>query len=363
MKRVKIIGAGSIGNHLSHAARTLGWHVDLCDLDPEALERTRYSIYPERYGQWDDGIALHVAGDAPVGGHDAIFIGTPPDSHLALAMSAIAEGPSLVHLEKPVCPPDLLGADALLASAVDNDVMMTVGYDLVLGAAFLRMETLIEELPLGPIQTIDVETREHWGGIFAAHPWLDGPKDSYLGFWERGGGSAGEHSHGLNMWQHLAQLVGAGKVSKVSAAADYVEEGGLSYDKLMATNLQTESGLIGRCIQDVVTRPVRKWARVQGEDGFVEWEYGGAPGKHVVRYGVEVQDIQQEEFEARRPEDFIAEVRHMERLLNGEIDGSPIDISRGLDTMLVIAAAHRSATFGQSVQIDYAGGYGLEALR
>ena len=131
------------------------------------------------------------------------------------------------------------------------------------------------------------------------------------------------------MWQHLAHLVGAGKVSKVSAAADYVEEGGLSYDKLMAANLQTESGLVGRCIQDVVTRPARKWARVQGEDGFVEWEYGGAPGKHVVRYCGERQNVQQEEIEARRPEDFIAEVCHLEGLLNGEIDGSPIDISQG----------------------------------
>ncbi len=362
MKRVKIIGAGSIGNHLSHAARTLGWHVDLCDLDPAALERTRSSIYPERYGQWDEGIVLHVAGDAPIGGHDAIFVGTPPDSHLALARAAIAEGPSLVHLEKPVCPPDLLGADALVASARENDVVVTVGYDLVLGAAFLRMESLIEELPLGPIQTIDVETREHWGGIFEAHPWLDGPKDSYLGFWERGGGSAGEHSHGLNMWQHLAQLVGAGHVIEVSAAADYVEEGGLSYDKLMAANLKTESGLVGRCIQDVVTRPARKWARVQGTDGFVEWEYGGAPGMHVVRYGVEGEETQQEMFEARRHEDFIAEVRHMEQLLEGDIESSPIDISRGLDTMLVIAAAHLSAQSRQSVRIDHAAGYAVEAL-
>ena len=65
--------------------------------------------------------------------------------------------------------------------------MMTVGYDLVLGAAFLRMEALIEELPLGPIRAIDVETREHWGGIFAAHR-LTMAQSSYLGFWERGGG-------------------------------------------------------------------------------------------------------------------------------------------------------------------------------
>ncbi len=31
----------------------------------------------------------------------------------------------------------------------------------------------------------------------AAHPWLAGPQDSYLGFWRRGGGASGEHSHAI----------------------------------------------------------------------------------------------------------------------------------------------------------------------
>ncbi len=31
--KVKIFGAGSIGNHLANAARVLGWSVDLCDVD------------------------------------------------------------------------------------------------------------------------------------------------------------------------------------------------------------------------------------------------------------------------------------------------------------------------------------------
>ena len=61
----------------------------------------------------------------------------------------------------------------------------------------------------GEIKTIDVNFREHWGGIFAAHPWLSGPKDSYLGFWERGGGAIGEHSHAkFNLWQYFSHING-----------------------------------------------------------------------------------------------------------------------------------------------------------
>lgn len=363
MRRVKILGAGSIGNHLAHAARSCGWQVDLCDPDPAALARTRGEIYPARYGAWDESIGLYGPDEAPRGGYDAIFIGTPPDLHVDLAGRAVEEGPRLVHIEKPVCPPALEGAEELLALARARAVQLFVGYDLLLGESFRRAEALLQTLPLGPFETIDVETREHWGGIFAAHPWLDGPGASYLGFWRRGGGASCEHSHGLNMWQHLARVVGAGRVAEVTATLDYVYEDALDYDKLCLVNLRTERGLTGRCVQDVVTRPARKWARVQGRDGFVEWEYGGAPGYHVVRHGLVGQDPVEERFPARRPDDFIREIEHFDAVLDGAIDDSPIALARGLDTMLVIAAAHRSASSGGKVAIDYSRGYRPEALQ
>lgn len=55
---IKIIGAGSIGNHLAHACRHLGWNVTICDIDDEALSRTKTLIYPGRYQKWDDEIEL-----------------------------------------------------------------------------------------------------------------------------------------------------------------------------------------------------------------------------------------------------------------------------------------------------------------
>src|SRR5262245_48382897 len=105
--RVKIIGAGSIGNHLSHAARCLDWSVALIDSDPAALERTKAQIYPIRYGGWDRAIRLFTADVAPRGGYDLICIGTPPDNHMELALLALEEAPKAVLIEKPVCTPVL----------------------------------------------------------------------------------------------------------------------------------------------------------------------------------------------------------------------------------------------------------------
>ena len=42
----------------------------------------------------------------------------------------------------------------------------------------------------------------------------------------------------------------------------------------MFIELKTETGFIGRVVQDVITAPSRKWARAQGEKGFIEWHCG-----------------------------------------------------------------------------------------
>ena len=64
--RVKIFGAGSIGNHMSYAFRTKGFEVHVCDNDVDALHRMEKSIYPERYGKWDSEIKLYENSKIPV---------------------------------------------------------------------------------------------------------------------------------------------------------------------------------------------------------------------------------------------------------------------------------------------------------
>lgn len=355
--KLKIHGAGSIGNHLSNAARALGWSVDLCDLDRNALERTRTQIYPTRYGKWDEEIRLFEAKDAPKGGYDLICIGTPPDSHIALARAAVGESPKAVLIEKPLCGPDLEGAQALFDEAQAAGVAVFCGYDHVVGQAARIAGESLAAGGIGTPATIDVEFREYWGGIFAAHPWLAGPWDSYLGFWKRGGGASGEHSHAANLWQHFAHVVGAGRIVEVQATLDFVRDGRVDYDRLCPMTFRTENGLLGRCVQDVVTQPPRKWARIQGVNGFVEWQCGHQPGVDLVVTGGSGRDLVERKVTKTRPEDFIEELKHIGAALAADPGASPISLARGLDTMLVVAAAHQSSETGKRVKIDYNRGY------
>ena len=352
--RVKIFGAGSIGNHLANASREKGWAVDICDVDPAALDRTKGMIYPTRYGRWDESIGLFTSDKAPKGEYDLIFIGTPPDSHIHLAREAIKERPKAILIEKPVCTPDLFGAREMYEEARNAGVEIFVGYDHAVSKSANLMSKLLCEKSIGSLDTLDVEFREYWGGIFAAHPWLDGPSDSYLGFWGRGGGSCCEHSHALNLWQTFSSAAGAGRVTEVSANLQYVNDGLVNYDKLCLVELRAENGLLGRVVQDVVTRPTRKWARAQGSMGSLEWLCGAKPGEDAVIFSKDDGQNSRTDFKKTRPDDFIQELTHIESsLMIEKKENSPISIERGLETMLIIAACHKSAAERRVVEIDY----------
>lgn len=348
---VKVIGAGSIGNHLSHAARCLGWRVDLVDSDPKALERSRKEIYPSRYGEWDSEITLYTADEAPTGSYDFIFIGTPPDNHISLALAAVEEGPSAILVEKPLCGPDMEGVAELSARAQERDVAVFVGYDHVVGEAAETVVELLAAERIGRIETIDVEFREYWGGIFAAHPWLSGPADTYLGFWRRGGGASGEHSHAANLWQHVARKAGCGEAVEVDAMLDYHVDGTTEYDKLCSLTLRTESGMVGRVVQDVVTAPPRKMGRVQGSDGFIEWWIGYKEGVDAVFWQFGNDERRERLINKIRPDDFIRELRHISETVDGASKKSPISLANGIKTMRVIAAAHQASENGNRVRL------------
>lgn len=358
MHSIRIVGAGSIGNHLANAARTRGWNVVLTDIDPKALERARDEIYPGRYGAWDSAITLKDSRAAAADPADVVFIGTPPDSHLSLALETLERvRPKVLLIEKPLAGPDLARCDELHAAVKKAGVFGAVGYNHCLGKNTKLAEKLIAEGRMGRVISISAQTREHWQGIFGAHPWLSGPADSYLGFSSRGGGALGEHSHAVNIWQYFAHLTGAGRVIEVSASLDCVKEGGVDYDRLAFLTLKTETGLVGDVIQDVVTSPADKSARLQGEHGFIEWKVNAAPGHDMVKTGIQGAKPEETMISKTRADDFLAEIDHLADIMAGKAQSSPISLERGLDTMMVIAAAFKSHELGRCVRIDWARGY------
>lgn len=359
---VKIIGAGSVGNHLSQAARRMGWNVTVTDTDLNALHRMK-EVYPKRYGAWDEEIALFQSGNEPKGGYDIIMVGTPPDVRIPIAIEALKERPRLLHLEKPLCGIEkafdhlvsfeeafsnfkeemtlefLSSLDPLRLHVPDTFVM--VGYNHAVSQSIQKVVELLKQNLFGEILTIDVEFREHWSGIFSAHPWLSRPKDSYLGHWRRGGGAGGEHSHALHLWIYLADVLGFGSVEDVRSLFSFRKNGDAEYDELAHFLLKTETGFIGRVTQDVITFPPRKRVRIQGTEGYIECEFQS--DRDVVFY--RTKDSGNTEmllFKKNRPDDFYQEMLHYDDTISGKIEyeKSPLNIRFGSETLGVLYKAH-----------------------
>jgi predicted dehydrogenase len=359
--RVKIVGAGSAGNHLANACRGMGFDVVVCDIDEKALARMPKEIYPNRYGRWDPAIQLFPNDKAPKGGFDYIFVATPPEFQMGLAMEALEENPKAILVEKTPCPPHMELAHELLEAAKAKGIRAYAGYDHVVWSSQEKAEELVMGKAIGDVLTIDVEFRESWKPTLDAHPWWAGPADAWLGHWERGGGASGEHSSALNLWQHWAHVLGKGRVSEVEAFVTYVKDGKAYYDSSVSINLRTEKGFAGRVMQDVVTRPAKKFANIQGTEGRIEWVANhSASGDMVYIYRPGMPE-KLTPVHKKRPEDFIAEVRHVWSTMKDN-KPSAIDLQRGLDTALVMAAAHESEARKTRVKIDWTVGYTPEAI-
>jgi len=130
MFKVKIIGAGSLGNHFSHACRKKGWHVSLCDIDQAALERTKNELFVNRYGKWDESIHLTDPGSIQNEHFDIIIIGTPPDTHVEIALRELHNNPPKVLLiEKPLSAPNDQSIIELTDVVTKTEARVLVGYN------------------------------------------------------------------------------------------------------------------------------------------------------------------------------------------------------------------------------------------
>lgn len=356
--KAKIFGAGSIGNHLAQACRRNGWDVTVVDPNPEALRRMKEEIYPKRYGVWDPKISLYSPENAPRGGFDAIFIGTPPDVRMKVALEVLKERPRIIQLEKPLFVPMIQkeqkeALDTFALEAKAQGTLLVVGYEYALGQGAAAISDFIAKNgSIGPISVLEVSFREEWSGIFGAHHWLSGPHETYLGFWKRGGGASGEHSHAIHFWQHFASLLSLGNIAKVSAMMKMVKDEQVEYDASCAMNVETDTGFQGRIIQDVLTDPPLMSMRIQGKSGFIEWYRQAIPEIGTVedvKFGTKIGTVWQTEEKRlfiKRPDDFFAEIRHIDDILQGKIDvsKSSIGFETGLHAMKVVTAAHISRT-------------------
>lgn len=351
MATVKVIGAGSIGNHLAHGCRSQGWDVTIVDVSSEALKRTRDAIYPNRYGFWDENIALATPDELLGRAFDIVIVGTPPETHLMVATEELSNTPpKLLLIEKPLAHPEVeaIGAFVELARRCSSRVL--VGYNQRYKPNTFKFLEVARDSKLGALVGLSAHMLESWDGILRAHFWMASEKDSYLAFTNRGGGALLEHSHALNLMLYFASELGQGRAVEVEANMDWVRHEAGEYDRDTKLRIKLDSGIVAEVRQDLHTWPARKEARAVFENGSVVW----AMEEDSDSVTLLTPDRTQKDhwvFPKKRPDDFLGEISHLGDLLVDPSKSSSIELRDGLHVMEVALAAMESSRTGAKIPV------------
>jgi predicted dehydrogenase len=349
---VKVIGAGSIGNHLAHGCRQQGWHVTIVDLNAGALQRTKDTIYPSRYGAWDEGITLASPPEVKGKAFDVVIVGTPPATHLAVATSELSNTPPrLMMIEKPLSHPDPQALEAFVKLADHSTTRVLVGYNQRHKPNTLKFIEAAQNPSLGGLTGLSSHMLESWDGILKAHFWMENEKDSYLAYTEQGGGALLEHSHALNLFLYLAQALGQGKPTHVDAKIEWVAHDKGRYDRDSHLRVTLESGLVGEVRQDLHTWPAEKKATATFDNGTLTWTMGDTSDS-VSQYSATGKLVEQWNFPKTRPDDFAGEIQHIRSLLDDRSQPSSLDLHEGVQVMEVALAAFESSRMGRAVEVS-----------
>jgi predicted dehydrogenase len=351
MNKVRIVGAGSIGNHLAHCFVNSNFAVEITDKDDQALIRMKNQIYPSRYNKWDDRIKIIKSSDDLNYICDVLVIGTPPNTHLEVALEQLKlSTPKIILIEKPISHPDLFLLEELENKTINKDIRILVGYNHRLTKNTLIATQIVKDKRVGEIISITSQTRESWNGIMKAHPWLNGPQDSYLSSYLKGGGALYEHSHALNLLQYFIEISDCEEIVSVQATMDIVRENKLNYDRFSFLSLVNKQNKVFHVIQDVVTNPPLKELRINGTIGDLIWRTSQNLDE-VILFNHDGEIFDQYKIEKTRVDDFLAEVMHITELLSGVITESPLDYKHAITTMKIIAAAFESNSSGIKVNL------------
>ena len=163
-----VIGAGIMGGRmlraaLEHAADTVRI-AGIWDPSPEALARLAFEL-PD--------IAQFPSAEALVAASDAIYIASPPASHLALTGMALAAGRA-AFCEKPLAS-DVPAAAAFVAA--NQGARAAVNFPMASSFAAERIRAWLAEGAIGTPVSLDIDVAfANWprGWQMAAASWLDG---------------------------------------------------------------------------------------------------------------------------------------------------------------------------------------------
>lgn len=337
-KKILIIGAGSIGNHMTNACLKIGYEVFITDKSDKALTFMKKNLFPKRYGYWDkkniNQIYFNDLNNLRSLFFDLIIIGTPPNSHYKLAELCEKKFKfSNMLIEKPICSYKEDQAK-FLKYYKKNKKRVFCGYNHSISPGIKKLVELSKKNK-NNLNFIEVKWKEGWSGILNAHYWLKDEFSSYLGDIKMGGGALQEHSHGLHLSIYLLKKLISENYKITHFKSHFKNKKQKKYDFYNILNFESKKKKLALEI-DLLEPNSLKQITISFENMTLRWICNYEKNLDILRI-YKNNKSKTYNFKKTRESEFINEIKHISSIKNfNEYKKSPINIQMGVKTMDVI---------------------------
>lgn len=332
-KNVLIFGAGSIGNHMSYAARKLRLNVFVTDIKDQSLFLMKKVIYKKRYGIWDNKIKIIKYKDVfnLKNNFDLIIIGTPPKSHIKVFLKIKKKLKyKKILIEKPLTNfNNNLNYFIKNKNSIKNTVF--IGYNHSISKSFLFFLKLIKIIKKKEINEIDVQWKENFTKIMNAHFWIKKLNKTYISKTSVGGGALHEHSHGLHLLILVMKIFKI-KINKLNKIILYNKK--FKYDKLVNINC-FEKNILINYNTNLISNNVKKEITISGLNIIISWINNFEKNYDAVIFRKRnVNKIYK--FKKTRSSEFQNEIEYLLKVKRDQISKSNLNIYHGIEVMKLI---------------------------
>jgi predicted dehydrogenase len=327
MLKIKIIGAGSAGNHMAFAFKKYNAKITMLDTNSGSLKRSKNQIYIPRYKYWDKNINL-VVKDYDKNKYDCIIISSPPHTHLKILEKNINQS-NIFLIEKPICEPNIYTIKKFkkIISCNKSKVFLC-GYNHRLFPSTKKFRQILK-INKNNFNYLNVNFKENTSGFLKAHSWYKNLSESYLSKQKQGGGSLCEHSHALNLAQYL---VGDNKKFefKLKFIKNFKDKKSF-YDSNANIFYKSKNKII-EVNQNFETSPSEKSIIADGKNFFLKLNYNFDKSNDNIIYINKNNGVKKIfSFKKKRSDDFGYEANFLYRLMRTKDHNQIKKISKILD--------------------------------
>ena len=305
--KVLVFGAGSVGAHHINAARKLNCDVFVTDINNDQLIYLEKKLYPSRYKKWDKKINILKYKDVYKikEKFHLVVLGISPFYHQAELIKCIKRLKfKRILVEKP-----LFVAGQKIKKELINKHKKKIfcGFNHEVSKSILYLKKYIKKM--SKIYKVNIEWKESFDYLLAAHPWVKNINQTYLSDLSFGGGVLHEFSHAVHLMNNIKYLCLKNKSVKISSNLKFKRNNrNKKYDIQSSIFFDNDDIMFSTHI-DGISIPAKKKIEIHSKNETCVWERISNKNLEKITILKNDKKIISKIYNISRPQDFISQTK------------------------------------------------------